>query len=78
MKFAPIISNQFSMLGNGVEVVSGRKVVKLVKDPAIKEGFPLPDTGTCKHYKKSYRWLRYSTYFVPRPMSYHLKNVFLT
>lgn len=25
----------------------------------IKEGQPLPGNGTCKHYKKSYRWLRF-------------------
>ncbi|XP_015912363.2 uncharacterized protein [Parasteatoda tepidariorum] len=29
------------------------------KDPLFKEGEPLPDFGTCKHYKKSYRWLRF-------------------
>ena len=47
------------ILGHGVEMATGRKITKLVKDPAIKEGFPLPDTGTCRHYKKSFRWLRY-------------------
>ena len=31
---------------------------KPVKHPGIKAGNPLPDNGTCKHYKKSYRWLR--------------------
>ena len=36
-----------------------KKKKKVPKDPAIKEGRPLPDEGTCKHYKKSYRWLRY-------------------
>jgi len=25
----------------------------------IRVGTPLPDNGTCKHYKKSYRWLRF-------------------
>ncbi|EDO32099.1 predicted protein [Nematostella vectensis] len=29
------------------------------KTPGLKEGFPLPENGTCKHYKKSYRWLRF-------------------
>ena len=40
-------------------MVTGKKAVKLIKDPAIKESFPLPDTGTCRHYKKSFHWLRY-------------------
>ena len=41
-------------------MITGKKAVRLVKDPAIKEGFPLPDTGTCRHYKKSFRWFRYN------------------
>ena len=24
----------------------------------IKDGYPLPETGVCQHYKKSHRWLR--------------------
>ncbi|XP_046366802.2 uncharacterized protein LOC124142396 [Haliotis rufescens] len=32
---------------------------RVLKDPAIKEGKPLPDNGACKHYKKSYRWFRF-------------------
>ena len=32
---------------------------KQPKEPGIKEGQPLPDNGSCKHYKKSHRWLRY-------------------
>lgn len=35
------------------------KPKKPPKDPAIREGYPLPDFGTCKHYKQSYRWLRF-------------------
>ena len=38
-------------------VVPNRK--RIPKDPAIQEGKPLPNFGTCKHYKKSYRWLRF-------------------
>jgi len=34
------------------------KVPRKVRDPAIQPGNPLPDDGTCRHYKKSYRWLR--------------------
>ncbi|CAH1797260.1 unnamed protein product [Owenia fusiformis] len=40
-------------------VIKVAKAVKAVKDPSVKEGKPLPDNGTCKHYKKSYRWLRF-------------------
>jgi len=36
-----------------------KKVVKAVRDPLIQDGHPLPSNGTCKHYKKSFRWLRY-------------------
>ncbi|ELU01558.1 hypothetical protein CAPTEDRAFT_157003 [Capitella teleta] len=32
---------------------------KVQKDIAIKLGQPLPENGTCRHYKKSYRWLRF-------------------
>ncbi|KAL8577997.1 hypothetical protein ACOMHN_048773 [Nucella lapillus] len=38
-------------------VVPTRK--RIPKDPAIQEGRPLPNFGTCRHYKKSYRWLRF-------------------
>ncbi|XP_064618580.1 uncharacterized protein LOC135482470 [Lineus longissimus] len=36
-----------------------RKKKKSTKDPTIQEGMPLPNFGTCKHYKKSFRWLRF-------------------
>merc|ERR1712232_681860 len=29
------------------------------RDLGIRAGQPLPDNGTCKHYSKSYRWLRF-------------------
>lgn len=38
------------------------KKTKKTKDPlmvGIKIGFPLPDNGACKHYKRSYRWMRF-------------------
>ncbi|XP_064474399.1 uncharacterized protein LOC135388648 [Ornithodoros turicata] len=44
---------------NGTFIIKAPKAAKKVKDPAIQEGRPLPDDGTCKHYKKSYRWLRF-------------------
>lgn len=32
---------------------------KNIKDSRIVQGKPLPNEGTCKHYKKSHRWLRF-------------------
>eukprot|EP00057_Strongylocentrotus_purpuratus_P030864 XP_782924.3 PREDICTED: uncharacterized protein LOC577616 [Strongylocentrotus purpuratus] len=40
------------------EVVAVKKE-KRQRDPAIQEGLPLPANGTCQHYKKSFRWLRF-------------------
>ncbi|XP_020311682.1 uncharacterized protein si:dkey-24l11.2 [Oncorhynchus kisutch] len=31
-----------------------------IRDPAIQMGKPLPEKGSCKHYKQSHRWLRFS------------------
>ena len=31
---------------------------KKKKEPLIQVGKPLPELGTCSHYKKSHRWLR--------------------
>lgn len=42
-----------------IHQVSTQKFKKVVKDPVIQLGKPLPDEGTCKHYKKSYRWFRF-------------------
>ena len=53
MIFSPVVKS-----GKGAHRVDGTKVIKAVKDLAIQEGKPLPDQGTCKHYSKSYRWLR--------------------
>lgn len=41
-----------------VKNVSAKKAKKN-QDPVIQVGEPLPQYGTCKHYKKSYRWLRF-------------------
>ncbi|XP_069836362.1 uncharacterized protein [Dendropsophus ebraccatus] len=32
---------------------------KTIRNPSIQPGKPLPDQGTCKHYRKSCRWLRF-------------------
>lgn len=42
-----------------VHQVASKLVRRVPNDPAIKEGKPLPDNGSCKHYKKSFRWLRF-------------------
>ena len=43
--------------------------VKRKKDKAFTfvVGQPLPDNGTCKHYKRSYRWLRFPCCGKPYP-----------
>jgi len=35
------------------------QVKRKEREVALKPGQPLPSTGTCKHYKRSYRWLRF-------------------
>ena len=42
----------------GIQMLASTKPKKVPKDPAIRDGMPLPAFGTCKHYKKSFRWLR--------------------
>uniref|UniRef100_A0A672I1K7 Nucleoporin NUP42 n=1 Tax=Salarias fasciatus TaxID=181472 RepID=A0A672I1K7_SALFA len=32
---------------------------RTIRDPAVQKGKPLPEKGTCKHYKQSHRWLRF-------------------
>jgi len=56
-----IMASKFVQLQkNGDKVVEVKASAKKpVKYPGIKEGNPLPEKGTCKHYKKSYRWLRF-------------------
>ncbi|KAL6736924.1 hypothetical protein Aduo_007224 [Ancylostoma duodenale] len=46
------------------DLVTASKIPKVKKEVtkpvgAIVEGQPLPELGTCKHYKKSYRWFRF-------------------
>ncbi|PFH32495.1 CHY zinc finger protein [Besnoitia besnoiti] len=44
----------------GLSVVNNSEKKKKAKDElTLKIGTPLPDNGTCKHYKKSFRWLRF-------------------
>ncbi|KAK2842264.1 hypothetical protein Q5P01_012464 [Channa striata] len=32
---------------------------KKIRDPGVQKGKPLPEKGTCKHFKQSHRWLRF-------------------
>ncbi|KAF7660962.1 hypothetical protein LDENG_00270780 [Lucifuga dentata] len=32
---------------------------KTIRDPAVQKGKPLPEKGTCKHFRHSHRWLRF-------------------
>jgi uncharacterized CHY-type Zn-finger protein len=41
-----------------IEDTSGGFVKKF--DKAIQVGNPLPDKGTCKHYRQSFRWFRFN------------------
>ncbi|XP_002732573.1 uncharacterized protein LOC100368927 [Saccoglossus kowalevskii] len=50
---------QQSKVSGKAHVIEVKKPKKVSKDPAIQEGKPLPLNGTCKHYKKSFRWLRF-------------------
>ena len=52
-----LVSNQNHQAKTSKENQEGSKK-KIPKEPGIKEGQPLPDNGACKHYKKSFRWLR--------------------
>ncbi|KAK5902263.1 hypothetical protein CesoFtcFv8_007536 [Champsocephalus esox] len=38
---------------------SGPVYNKTIRDPAVQKGKPLPEKGSCKHYKQSHRWLRF-------------------
>ncbi|XP_068131925.1 uncharacterized protein [Hyperolius riggenbachi] len=43
-------------LGSKNQLLYGKKKLR---DPAIRSGKPLPDQGTCRHYRKSCRWFRF-------------------
>ncbi|XP_019623791.1 PREDICTED: uncharacterized protein LOC109469677 isoform X2 [Branchiostoma belcheri] len=57
VKFTQLQPSQPS--GNGQVIHTQTKSKRVPKDPAIQEGLPLPSNGICKHYKKSFRWLRF-------------------
>ncbi|CAH1253728.1 Hypp1230 [Branchiostoma lanceolatum] len=57
VKFTQLQPSQPS--GNSQVIRTQTKSKRVPKDPAIQEGLPLPSNGICKHYKKSFRWLRF-------------------
>jgi uncharacterized CHY-type Zn-finger protein len=47
-------------LHNNPRLVPARLRTKNDEKLGIRAGEPLPDKGTCAHYRKSYRWFRFS------------------
>ena len=50
--------SKFLFSDDSIKTVELKKTKKS-KDPPIKSGQALPENGTCKHYKKSFRWMRF-------------------
>ncbi|KAK3096608.1 hypothetical protein FSP39_001645 [Pinctada imbricata] len=59
VKFSVLEPSSLQIDRENIQSVNVQKPKKIPKDPAIQLGNPLPDEGTCKHYKKSFRWLRF-------------------
>ncbi|BFZ01901.1 hypothetical protein BsWGS_04940 [Bradybaena similaris] len=59
VKFLQLAPSSVDTSTGKVVEIGPTKQKKAPKDPAIREGCPLPEFGTCKHYKHSYRWLRF-------------------
>lgn len=59
VKFTQLVPSEILTAANQVIEVAPSKSRKPPKDPAMREGMPLPEFGTCRHYKHSYRWLRF-------------------
>jgi len=56
VKFTTLVAND-AFTPKDVAIV---KQAKKQAPPGIREGRPLPSSGACLHYKKSFRWLRFS------------------
>jgi len=52
---------KFRLLSSNLEdnIEENKKRKESDKEMGIRKGKPLPENGTCKHYKKSNRWLRF-------------------
>jgi len=60
VKFNQLVPSEIVTAANKViEIAPSKSLRKPPKDPAMREGMPLPEFGTCRHYKHSYRWLRF-------------------
>ncbi|KAK3601182.1 hypothetical protein CHS0354_004383 [Potamilus streckersoni] len=59
VRFTNLAPAEMTLDASKVHQIAVQKKQRLPKDPAIQEGRPLPEYGTCKHFKKSFRWLRF-------------------
>lgn len=59
VRFAQLVPSEPVTDEKGLHKVPVLKPKKKTKEPEIQLGRPLPADGTCKHYKKSYRWFRF-------------------
>ncbi|XP_062599150.1 uncharacterized protein LOC134260609 [Saccostrea cucullata] len=59
VKFAQLLPSEPETDEKSLHKVPVLKPKKNLKEPEIQLGRPLPEDGTCKHYKKSFRWFRF-------------------
>nr|XP_022331116.1 uncharacterized protein LOC111129179 [Crassostrea virginica] len=59
VRFTQLVPSEPETEDKGLHKVPVLKPKKKMKEPEIQLGRPLPADGTCKHYKKSYRWFRF-------------------
>ena len=55
------IENFFFCPAAMVDMSDRKTGKKKMREKILQEGTPLPDLGTCEHYKKSHRWLRFAS-----------------
>uniref|UniRef100_H3B4W6 Nucleoporin NUP42 n=1 Tax=Latimeria chalumnae TaxID=7897 RepID=H3B4W6_LATCH len=58
-RFQNIQSHSERNRGKGDKGSLDQRWKRLPRDPAVQPGKALPEHGTCKHYRKSCRWLRF-------------------
>jgi hypothetical protein len=68
IRIGAAISSQQNSSSNESQSNATRKAKKPTKEPGIVPGKPLPNNGSCAHYKKSYRWLRFPCWYSHIPM----------
>jgi len=57
VKFTALVANEAFVPKTTATVKQQKKANATL---GIREGYPLPQSGACQHYKKSFRWLRFS------------------